>query len=693
MLLINRNDNENVEDDKKYKFNISGFFKKKGDEPKPIQEEDEVEEEFNYSTMINDEERYTSFATECISLQNSEMSNFEEPSRKPQQQPPERPPIRRNLKSLLRIGSFTNHNIYSTNPHHTEEDYSDSESDLNFDPKHEENEDDYKVGGYHPVTKGETYYSKKNSYLILRKLGWGHFSTVWLAKQNEDNYVAVKFVKSNKNYTEAARDEIRIMKTLNDPIKYYEHLPERYLTYFENHDSENVMKLLDDFEITGPHGSHICMVFEILGENILNLIYNYKKFYKSLDTKIQKKGEEIKFTKKDTIMKSTKSMLSLGLKENSISPVETEEEEEIEQKLNSMNSESLVKLMETSKNVGGIPLTLVKQITKQMLLAVNYIHHCGVIHTDLKPENILIDIKDINKIIKTIEDKKPPSRRTSIFRKNSTKQSSSLTRTLSTSSQSSFYYKKKYYDSPVRSSKPFSTSVSSEILFNDVDYTKSVSKAISPRKFSFDEPKISIKIADFGNATFTDEHFTNQIQTRQYRSPEIIMRYKSWGASTDLWSIGCIIFELITGEFLFDPHDGKFFDKDEDHLAQIIELLGHFPNDEYLVDCKLTSKFFKLHPEDHRKIIFKNIDNLKYWDLKSVLIEKYKFDKNDIEVELISDLILKCLKFELNERFDANSLLQHPWFEETYGLDSIERAKAMTNEHDDLPGYIDLCKE
>ena len=39
-----------------------------------------------------------------------------------------------------------------------------------------------------------------------------------------------------------------------------------------------------------------------------------------------------------------------------------------------------------------------------MLLAIDYMHHCGIIHTDLKPENILIDIKDINKLIRTIED-------------------------------------------------------------------------------------------------------------------------------------------------------------------------------------------------------------------------------------------------------------------------------------------------
>lgn len=41
----------------------------------------------------------------------------------------------------------------------------------------DEGEDGYKQGGYHPVAVGEVYNEK---YVILRKLGWGHFSTVWM---------------------------------------------------------------------------------------------------------------------------------------------------------------------------------------------------------------------------------------------------------------------------------------------------------------------------------------------------------------------------------------------------------------------------------------------------------------------------------------------------------------------------------
>lgn len=60
------------------------------------------------------------------------------------------------------------------------------------------------VSGYHPVHIGEVIYYR---YVILQKLGWGRFSTVWLAKDFKyDNYVALKIQKSAPHYLEAAYD-------------------------------------------------------------------------------------------------------------------------------------------------------------------------------------------------------------------------------------------------------------------------------------------------------------------------------------------------------------------------------------------------------------------------------------------------------------------------------------------------------
>lgn len=46
----------------------------------------------------------------------------------------------------------------------------------------EEDLEDYRPGGYHPVHIGDEF--KDGRYVIVRKLGWGHFSTVWLARDN-----------------------------------------------------------------------------------------------------------------------------------------------------------------------------------------------------------------------------------------------------------------------------------------------------------------------------------------------------------------------------------------------------------------------------------------------------------------------------------------------------------------------------
>ena len=57
--------------------------------------------------------------------------------------------------------------------------------------------------------------------------------------------------------------------------------------------------------------------------------------------------------------------------------------------------------------------------------------------------------------------------------------------------------------------------------------------------------KISVKIADLGNACWVGHHFTNDIQTRQYRSPEVILGAK-WGASTDVWSMAAMVSPALT---------------------------------------------------------------------------------------------------------------------------------------------------
>lgn len=415
---------------------------------------------------------------------------------------------------------------------------------------------------------------------------------------------------------------------------------------------------------------------------------------------------------------------------------------------------SLNNLIEQLRTYGGLPILLVKQIFKQVFLAIDYIHHCGVIHTDLKPENILIEIKDIMRLIKMIENDKiakhnerkrsnssnassmstvqlespllsPHSRKGSSV--SSSFPHSRKTSTVSNSSFASIGYSRSRItrkfsnsinshtsESPIRSSKPLPSSITTDIMFKNISYKYDSPKSVSgsgdfavhsPTEMSHsvksnlsldgnskEDNMISVKIADLGNGTFANTHFTDQIQTRQYRSPEIILGYKKWGALTDLWSIGCMIFELITGDYLFEPHDGKHYDRDDDHMAQIVELLGGFPTKEYLNQCRFAKDFFKFDPSQpsNADVKFRKIPQLKYWPLKNVLIEKYHFSKDDPNVALISDLISKCLRYDPRERIDAGSLSNHPWFNNCGNFDHLEKINGhleLETKGVDIPGY------
>lgn len=134
---------------------------------------------------------------------------------------------------------------------------------------------------------------------------------------------------------------------------------------------------------------------------------------------------------------------------------------------------------------------------------------------------------------------------------------------------------------------------------------------------------VMVKICDMGNGCWTHHHFTPEIQTRQYRSPEVIIG-ADYNTSADIWSLACTIFEMITGDFLFEPRKGQNYDKDDDHLAQMMELLGRMPKNLAL-SGKNSKKFF-----DSRGHL-RRISGLNFWPLKKVLVEKYRIKEDEAQ--------------------------------------------------------------
>ncbi|KAL7646089.1 UNVERIFIED_CONTAM: hypothetical protein RMT77_002990 [Armadillidium vulgare] len=111
-------------------------------------------------------------------------------------------------------------------------------------------------------------------------------------------------------------------------------------------------------------------------------------------------------------------------------------------------------------------------------------------------------------------------------------------------------------------------------------------------------------------------------------------------------------FELATGDYLFEPHSGADYSRDEDHLAHIIELLGKIPRQEAL-SGKYSRDFFDKKGE------LRHITKLRPWGLYEVLTEKYEWAEK--EARAFTDFLLPMLAFNTNERATAAECLKHPW--------------------------------
>ncbi|KAJ7186349.1 kinase-like protein [Mycena pura] len=347
----------------------------------------------------------------------------------------------------------------------------------------EEPMDQYRPGGYHPMKPGELVNKR---YEVMRKLGWGEYSTVWLVKfQPSETYAALKVMKAEVSDIPELNDADYLRRILSaDPT---------------DPGFRHNLHLLDEFRIDGPNGRHLCLVTELLGERL-------DQYAKRFPLK-------------------------------------------------------------------RVPIKSVKHITRQVILAVSYLHDkCNIIHTDIKTNNILFTLPDAAIL-------------------------------------------------PVTPTIPAAV----ESVAND-----------------------TVKLIDLGVACWADrveEHWTDLIQSPELRAPEVAVG-AGWGKPADVWSLGCLVYELAMGQFLITSGVGE---KSIPYLHAVY--FGPYPH-HLTQDGKYSHMFFK---EDGSQR-FPQSDCYPLADI----IRKHRLP-GDSDTEGLIQFLGLMLCLDPGERATLQMLLEHPW--------------------------------
>ncbi|KFY13670.1 hypothetical protein V491_06331 [Pseudogymnoascus sp. VKM F-3775] len=314
----------------------------------------------------------------------------------------------------------------------------------------------YHPGGYHPVHLGDVFNNGR--YKVMRKLGEGAYSTVWLARDVKDNrYVALKILVSRLSKSTI---ELQILQHIAQaaPLE-----GDKYIT-----------KLLDGFEHQGPNGNHKCLVFDPMGPNV-NVL-------------------------KEELSRHSPSWRWMKVR---------------------------------------YPPHIAKSILKQTLQALAFLHKNGIAHGDFQPGNMLFTLKDIE------------SEGEDILRQQ-------------------------------ENMKSQSTSPPIERIDGKKD-------SWAPRYLCIAQPLTAytyytegfvIKLSDMGGAYFLTDPPKNPVTPTGLRSPELVLT----GAvhkSLDIWSFGCLLYELITGQPLFMVWSEEKLEKIDDLMLSFITILGPLPDELY----------------------------------------------------------------------------------------------------------------
>ncbi|XP_059196077.1 dual specificity protein kinase CLK2b isoform X2 [Centropristis striata] len=184
------------------------------------------------------------------------------------------------------------------------------------------------------------------------------------------------------------------------------------------------------------------------------------------------------------------------------------------------------------------------------------------------------------------------------------------------------------------------------ILFVNSDYSLiyNAEKKCNERRIN----NTTVRLVDFGSATFDHEHHSVVISTRHYRAPEVILEL-GWSHPCDVWSIGCILFEYYAGFTLYQTHDNK------EHLAMMERIQGPVP--QRMIQRSRKQKYFHRGRLDWNECSKAG----RYVKAKCKPLSKYLLS-HSTEHHQFFNLLESMLDYEPSTRICLSSVLQHPFF-------------------------------
>ena len=259
-------------------------------------------------------------------------------------------------------------------------------------------------------------------------------------------------------------------------------------------------------------------------------------------------------------------------------------------------------------------ITFILESIVSISSSINVLHKNNYAHTDIKPENILIDIPRLESNIILDKIKQSHEKYTILKKKGKLK-------------------------TIIPSLKNDCKNILENINISEQDIQNYLSR------FNF-----GVKLCDFGTSLIMPDNTIYKKHTSYYKSPKIILKY-DLDYTYDLWSIGCTIYELITGEILFDPFDSdiedKFGDNEDRNLMYLITCAIGIPDKNILNNSKLSDVFFT-----QDKLCLRGYDKMINNKFIQIMIDHINYlnhtNKNSIENMLqLIDYVVKNVNYDM----------------------------------------------